>query len=213
MSNPTHHTCSTCGHTWRHGQHGGHSCATLMAVTIAEQAREIERLKEGQESLILVRDDYKKQAHDYRTRWASAIARCDAPVSAIEAIRAEFPLFDDADLDQEAHHCEWSVQHDRKRLHKLIDALSATAPDHSEQVRQMVPQLPAFAQKVISKLKRFEECTDDGQGADIGRHWFDLLTQLGLLNRVQRSPGLWEITAQGEDVLTAPSASNQGGDV
>lgn len=44
LNNPAHHTCPTCGHTWLHGQHGGHSCDTLMAVTIAEQAREIERL-------------------------------------------------------------------------------------------------------------------------------------------------------------------------
>jgi hypothetical protein len=61
--------------------------------------------------------------------------------------------------------------------------------------------LPPFAQRVICKLRRFEECTSDGQGADIGRHWFDLLTQLGLLNRVQHSPALWEITQQGEDLL------------
>ena len=58
-----------------------------------------------------------------------------------------------------------------------------------------------FADKVIRKLQRFQECADDGQSADIGRHWFDLLTQLGLLNRVQRSPALWEITQQGEDCL------------
>lgn len=24
------HTCYTCGHTWRHGQHGGHRCADLL---------------------------------------------------------------------------------------------------------------------------------------------------------------------------------------
>lgn len=58
-----------------------------------------------------------------------------------------------------------------------------------------------FADKVIRKLQRFHECMDDGQGADIGRHWFDLLTQLGLLNRVRRSPALWEISQQGEDCL------------
>lgn len=63
--------------------------------------------------------------------------------------------------------------------------------------------LPAFAQKVIRKLRRFEACASDGQGADIGRHWLDLLTQLGLLNRVQLSPALWEITQQGEDLLEA----------
>ena len=58
-----------------------------------------------------------------------------------------------------------------------------------------------FAEEVIGKLKRFEACASDGQGADIGRHWFDLLTQLGLLNRVQHSPAMWQITAQGEDAL------------
>lgn len=26
MSNPEFHTCPTCGYTWQHGQHGGHSC-------------------------------------------------------------------------------------------------------------------------------------------------------------------------------------------
>jgi hypothetical protein len=66
-----------------------------------------------------------------------------------------------------------------------------------------------FADKVIRKLQRFQECTDDGQGADIGRHWFDLLTQLGLLNRVQRSPALWEITQQGEDCLDNVKELNQ----
>lgn len=87
-------------------------------------------------------------------------------------------------------------------------ALTASAPNHSEQVRE----LPPFAQKVISKLKRFEECASDSDagGVDIGRHWLDLLTQLGLLNRVQRSPGLWEISQQGEDVLAAaPSSGSQ----
>lgn len=44
---------------------------------------------------------------------------------ALDEIRAEFPLFDDADLDQEKHHCEWSVQQDRKRLNTLLDTLQA----------------------------------------------------------------------------------------
>ena len=70
----------------------------------------------------------------------------------------------------------------------------------AEQPAPVAPTHP-FAEKVIRKLERFQECADDGQGADIGRHWFDLLTQLGLLNRVQRSPALWEMTQQGEDAL------------
>ncbi|WP_109513569.1 hypothetical protein [Pseudomonas ovata] len=63
------------------------------------------------------------------------------------------------------------------------------------------PSMPPFAQKVLKKLKRFHECAEDGQGTNIGRHWLDLLVQLALLNRVQRSPALWEITQQGEDLL------------
>jgi hypothetical protein len=58
-----------------------------------------------------------------------------------------------------------------------------------------------FAEKVIRKLERFQECADDGQDVNIGRHWFDLLTQLGLLNRVQRNPALWEMPQQGEGAL------------
>lgn len=63
-----------------------------------------------------------------------------------------------------------------------------------------------FADKVIGKLQRFYSCAEDGQDTDIGRHWLDLLTQLGLLNRVQRSPARWEITQQGEDALESVRA-------
>ncbi|WP_222176063.1 hypothetical protein, partial [Pseudomonas aeruginosa] len=69
--------------------------------------------------------------------------------------------------------------------------------------------LPPFAEKVLAKLRRFYDCAEDFEsgGVDIGRHWLDLLTQLGLLNRVQRSPALWEISQQGEDLLGTPHPS------
>ncbi|MGD8185464.1 hypothetical protein ACP9M8_16350 [Pseudomonas aeruginosa] len=74
---------------------------------------------------------------------------------------------------------------------------------------QPSPTLPPFAEKVLAKLRRFNECAEDpgSGGVDIGRHWLDLLTQLGLLNRVQRSPALWEISQQGEDLLGTPQPS------
>ena len=75
-------------------------------------------------------------------------------------------------------------------------------PLFAEQPAPVAEVMP-FAEKVIRKLQRFEACASDGQGADIGRHWFDLLTHLGLLNRVQRSPAMWQITEQGEDALKA----------
>lgn len=75
-------------------------------------------------------------------------------------------------------------------------------PLYAEQHAPAAAVLP-FAEKVISKLRRFEECASDNQDVDIGRHWFDVLTQLGLLNRVQRSPAYWEMTQQGEEALEA----------
>lgn len=91
-----------------------------------------------------------------------------------------------------------------------LDAVLHWRGKHAQAIRERdalqvrlnaATQMHPFAEKVIRKLERFQECADDGQGADIGRHWFDLLTQLGLLNRVQRSPALWEMTQQGEDAL------------
>lgn len=40
-----------------------------------------------------------------------------------QALRREFPLLDEIGLDQELHHCEWSIQQERKRLHQLLDEL------------------------------------------------------------------------------------------
>lgn len=91
---------------------------------------------------------------------------------------------------------DWMVTHAR------------IAPDHAA-LAQPSPTLPPFAEKVLAKLRRFYDCAEDFEsgGVDIGRNWLDLLTQLGLLNRVQRSPALWEISQQGEDLLGTPHPS------
>ncbi len=91
---------------------------------------------------------------------------------------------------------DWMVTHAR------------IAPDQAA-LAQPSPTLPPFAEKVLAKLRRFYDCASDFEsgGVDIGRHWLDLLTQLWLLNRVQRSPALWEISQQGEDLLDTPQPS------
>lgn len=71
---------------------------------------------------------------------------------------------------------------------------------------QGVSGLP-FARKILEKLERFRECAEDDEGVDIGRNWLDMLTHLGLLNRVQRSPARWEMTAQADDALEAAHQS------
>ncbi|MFW4816088.1 hypothetical protein DZ978_002480 [Pseudomonas aeruginosa] len=88
----------------------------------------------------------------------------------------------------------------------LCSECTADASRARAALAQPSPALPPFAEKVLAKLRRFYDCASDFEsgGVDIGRHWLDLLTQLGLLNRVQRSPALWEISQQGEDLLGAP---------
>ncbi|MFO3675742.1 hypothetical protein ACKWMZ_26655 [Pseudomonas protegens] len=96
-------------------------------------------------------------------------------------------------------------RYNAEHLYQLAGEIErmAKTPLYTRPAEQPAPVavVHPFTEKVIRKLERFQECADDGQGADIGRHWFDLLTQLGLLNRVQRSPALWEMTQQGEDAL------------
>lgn len=93
----------------------------------------------------------------------------------------------------------------------LCSECTADASRARAALAQPSAALPPFAEKVLAKLRRFYDCASDFEsgGVDIGRHWLDLLTQLGLLNRVQRSPALWEISQQGEDLLEAPVAQAQ----
>lgn len=91
----------------------------------------------------------------------------------------------------------------------LCSECTADASRARAALAQPSAALPPFAEKVLAKMRRFYDCASDFEsgGVDIGRHWLDLLTQLGLLNRVQRSPALWEISQQGEDLLGMPQPS------
>lgn len=129
-------------------------------------------------------------------------------------IESDWPEFDTAYQMIEARMTgQPAAQHKGDPVAEVVRlSIGATAVilkghEHLPEGTKLYAEQPApvavmpFAEKVIGKLHRFQECTGDSQGVDIGRHWFDLLTQLGLLNRVQRSPALWEMTQQGEDIL------------
>jgi hypothetical protein len=93
----------------------------------------------------------------------------------------------------------------------LIDHVlrDSPAPKPAPAAAQDVAGLP-FVRKILEKLERFRECAEDDEGVDIGRHWLDVLTRLGLLNRVQRSPARWEMTAQADDALEAANQQREG---
>ncbi|HBO0183903.1 TPA: hypothetical protein L4A36_002044 [Pseudomonas aeruginosa] len=115
--------------------------------------------------------------------------------------RAAFELFVRKHCGMPAH---IAVNWDAKFTNDAWEGWKARAA-----LAQPSPALPPFAEKVLAKLRRFYDCAEDFEsgGVDIGRHWLDLLTQLGLLNRVQRSPAFWEISQQGEDLLGMPQPS------
>lgn len=64
------------------------------------------------------------------------------------------------------------------------------------------------ADKILANLIRFADCAEDFEagGVDIGRDWLDTLTHLGLLERVQRSPALWQATDEADAIIDAQRA-------
>jgi len=92
-----------------------------------------------------------------------------------------------------------------KRLAKVDDQIIT---ELGKRLAEAEKRQPLFVATVLRKLRRFEECASDNQGADIGSHWFEVLTRLGLLNRVQRSPALWELTDEGEQFLASPGCAD-----
>ncbi len=62
-----------------------------------------------------------------------------------------------------------------------------------------------FVEDILADLRRFAECVEDNNDVNLERSRFDLLTQLGLLARVQRSPARWMMTQAGEDAIAQPT--------
>ncbi|WP_206627415.1 hypothetical protein [Pseudomonas aeruginosa] len=145
----------------------------------------------------------------YIAERAKLLEERDAAMAEVEALRAE--LQSQRERNTELIFKLGSATNGWGRCEKERDAALARVADleRQEPVVRAYGVLPPFAEKVLAKLRRFNECAEDpgSGGVDIGRHWLDLLTQLGLLNRVQRSPALWEITQQGEDLLGTPQPS------
>lgn len=58
---------------------------------------------------------------------------------------------------------------------------------------------------ILKVMRRFNECAEDGEDVNLSPEWFDALTTIGLLVRVQRSPARWEMTDAGRYLLDLPA--------
>ncbi|MBX5852215.1 hypothetical protein ISE07_26080 [Pseudomonas aeruginosa] len=153
------------------------------------------------------RDSWAEQAEQRLADWDEMRKERDAALVEVERLRES-----KGDPVGSLEKC-MKVMYERDEHAKRLEvALARVAElERQEPVVRAYGVLPPFAEKVLAKLRRFYDCAEDFEsgGVDIGRHWLDLLTQLGLLDRVQRSPALWEISQQGEDLLEAPVAQAQ----
>ena len=73
-------------------------------------------------------------------------------------LKKQFPLLDDNGLCEVEHHCEWSIQQDRKRLHALLDAQPA------RQVGEYLPDGISVASK-DAEIARLRDAADKGDAA------------------------------------------------
>ncbi|HFH4606779.1 hypothetical protein ACSER0_25400 [Pseudomonas aeruginosa] len=176
---------------------------------------DLDEVHSSAESLLALIND---QAPTQDAQGLAGTALRDSPASVEQAGVDERAAFERAFTVQEGIYFD-----DKRGEYRSMNLRAIEATDAQDlnlrlqgwQARAALAQpsaaLPPFAEKVLAKLRRFYDCASDFEsgGVDIGRHWLDLLTQLGLLNRVQRSPALWEISQQGEDLLEAPVAQAQ----
>lgn len=187
-------------------------------VSIVEYAEKAADLFEQHDRIVGALRAEIAMLRSYESEWELLLneheQQRDAALAEVERLR-QFERICEG-LPQDAIDGGWTVQGIRcyaKRLEDQLKSALARVEDleRQEPVVRAYGVLPPFAEKVLAKLRRFYGCASDFEsgGVDIGRHWLDLLTQLGLLNRVQRSPALWEISQQGEDLLEAPVAKAQ----
>ncbi|MFN3771593.1 MAG: hypothetical protein ACK4TD_24795 [Ectopseudomonas guguanensis] len=82
MSEPT---CCTCGHTWRTGQHGGHSCAQVLQSRLEATEAENGRLKADRDRA----NGYANQAALELDGLRQQLAERDQLRAEVEAMRAQ----------------------------------------------------------------------------------------------------------------------------
>lgn len=91
-----------------------------------EQMSVADLLREGKQAMALAMGSV---GPDTRVRWEAVMAEIDLRLSVGDLdegglngvdLMLEFPLFDENGLDSVEHCCEWSLNEDRKRLHRLL---------------------------------------------------------------------------------------------
>ena len=96
-----------------------------LAKAIAESDRAYQQIKNNATSLQFVQEEFNKNHPALVGELGSDLSRGAMLLwawwmgSASKLMR-EFPLFDESGLDSVEHCCEWSLNEDRKRLHRLL---------------------------------------------------------------------------------------------
>ena len=96
-----------------------------LAKVIAERDRAHRQIRNNATNLQFVQDAFNKNHPALAGEWGSDLSRgamllWSWAASAEADLMREFPLFEETGLDPVEHCCEWSLNEDRKRLHRLL---------------------------------------------------------------------------------------------
>jgi len=179
--------------------------------TSRQSMSEIEKLRADNTHLRALLDAAEARAVGVRELvWERASA--DAQDVSAKTALGDYQISVDSAFAGESHYLWVAGQAEDDEPHATFPTMrkaKAAAQSHFAALHPASPlgAEPVFVSNVMQRLRRFEEITEDveGTGVDIGRDWLDALTFLGLLDRVQKSPALWQITDAGAAAL-APFA-------
>lgn len=96
-----------------------------LAKAIADRDRAHQQIKNNATNLQFVQDAFNKNHPALKGECGSdlshgAMLLWEWWMGSASQLMREFPLFEEAGLDPVSHCCEWSLNEDRKRLHRLL---------------------------------------------------------------------------------------------
>lgn len=170
--------------------------------TIAEQAREIETLKSAvlvsQRSAVSIATELRAELSDLKAQPRGVVRWPEADEIMQMAFEEGQPGEDASGYYFELEEFDLFIQRLMEEVARLNSSLVSSAPNHSEQVRQMVPEGVTVERDVFGTIH-------------IKSGDFDFI-QIRYQYPYTDNAGTWRLAERIAALLSAPSAGSQGGD-
>ena len=87
MGNPEFHTCTTCGHVWKHGVHGGHDCKGRLVEQNNELIAQVELFKNQLSYFVSDHFEFNEGSEDTRDGIQELLDK--SPVQCLNQVKAD----------------------------------------------------------------------------------------------------------------------------